>query len=99
MKPKIKLAEASLASGGGTLALYQHDGAFSMSINGQELMHSQACASERLMGTLGVEEIDVSVHPQILIGGLGLGFTLRNSFGGNIGAFVNLFAVVFEISS
>ena len=53
MKPKIKLAEASLASGGGTLALYQHDGAFSMSINGQELMHSQACASERLMGTLG----------------------------------------------
>ena len=78
MKPKIKLAEASLASGGGTLALYQHDGAFSMSINGQELMHSQACASERLMGTLGVEEIDVSVHPQILIGGLGLGFTLRS---------------------
>jgi len=78
MKPKIKLAEASLASGGGTLALYQHDGAFSMSINGQELMHSQACASERLMGTLGVEEIDVSVHPKILIGGLGLGFTLRS---------------------
>ena len=49
-----------------------------MSLNGQELMHSQACASERLMGTLGVEEIDVSVHPQILIGGLGLGFTLRS---------------------
>jgi spermidine synthase len=30
------------------------------------------------MGTLGVEEIAVTVHPQILIGGLGLGFTLRS---------------------
>ena len=44
-----------------------------MSINGQGDA-SQACASERLMGTLGVEEIDVSVHPQVF-GGLGLGFT------------------------
>ena len=77
MKPKIKLAESKIASGG-TMALYSHDGSFSMSIDGQELMHSEACASERLMGTLGVEKIELDVRPRILIGGLGLGFTLRS---------------------
>ncbi|MGJ8639029.1 MAG: spermine synthase [Opitutaceae bacterium] len=77
MKPKIKLAEAKV-QGGSVMALYEHDGAFSMSIDGQELMHSEACASERLMGTLGVEKIPLDVKPRILIGGLGLGFTLRS---------------------
>ncbi len=77
MKPKIKLAEASL-EGGAVMALYSHDGSFSMSVNGQELMHSEACASERLMGSLGIEKIPLDVTPRILIGGLGLGFTLRS---------------------
>ncbi|MGC6424448.1 MAG: spermine synthase [Lentimonas sp.] len=77
MKPKIKLAEATVP-GGSKMALYSHDRAFSLSIDGQELMHSEACASERLMGTLGVENIPLDVKPHILIGGLGLGFTLRS---------------------
>ncbi|HAV12534.1 MAG TPA: spermine synthase [Opitutae bacterium] len=77
MKPKIKLAEVPVA-GGTMMALYSHDGAFSMSVNGQELMHSEAHASERLMGTLGVEQVPLDVQPRILIGGLGLGFTLRS---------------------
>ncbi|MGJ8654212.1 MAG: spermine synthase [Opitutaceae bacterium] len=77
MKPKIKLAEAPIV-GGAVMALYEHDGAYSMSVNGQELMHSEAHASERLMGTLGVEKIPLDVQPRILIGGLGLGFTLRS---------------------
>ncbi len=77
MKPKIKLAESKI-EGGGTMALYEHDGSFSMSLNGQELMHSDACASERLMGSLGVEKVGLDTTPRILIGGLGLGFTLRS---------------------
>lgn len=77
MKPKIQLAEA-IVPGGSKMALYSHDGAYSMSLDGQELMHSEACASERLMGTLGVEHIPLDVKPRILIGGLGLGFTLRS---------------------
>lgn len=60
------------------MALYAHDGSYSMSMNGQELMHSEACASERLMGAMGVELIDLDIRPRILIGGLGLGFTLRS---------------------
>jgi spermidine synthase len=77
MKPKIKLAESKL-EGGGTMSLYEHDGSYSMSVNGQELMHSDACASERLMGSLGIEKIGLDTTPRILIGGLGLGFTLRS---------------------
>jgi len=77
MKPKLKLAESKIA-GGGTMALYSHDGSYSMSVDGQELMHSDACASERLMGSLGVEKIGLDTVPEILIGGLGLGFTLRS---------------------
>ena len=77
MKPKIKLAEVTLESGA-VMALYSHDGTYSMSVNGQELMHSEACASERLMGTLGIEQVPLDQTPRILIGGLGLGFTLRS---------------------
>ncbi|NDV63479.1 spermine synthase [Puniceicoccales bacterium CK1056] len=77
MKPRIKLAAATTPDGG-TLALYEHDGAWSMSLNGQELMHSRATASETLMGELGVEHLDKDGAPRILIGGLGLGFTLQS---------------------
>ncbi|MGJ8651421.1 MAG: spermine synthase [Opitutaceae bacterium] len=77
MKPKTKLAEAPIV-GGAVMALYEHDGSFSMSVNGQELMHSEACASERLMGSLGIERVPLEEIPRILIGGLGLGFTLRS---------------------
>jgi spermidine synthase len=76
MKPKVKLAEAQLPKGG-VMALYAHDGSYSISFDGQELMHSDACASECLMGDLGVERLGDVADARVLIGGLGLGFTLR----------------------
>lgn len=57
--------------------LHVHDGTYAMSLNGQELMHSKASASERLMGTLGLERYQPGQSIRVLIGGLGLGFTLR----------------------
>jgi len=63
---------------GGAMALYEHDGAYSISFGGQELMHSKASASETLLGELGVERIKKGKVARILIGGLGLGFTLRS---------------------
>lgn len=77
MKPRIKQAEAKTADGG-TLALYEQDGAFSINFNGQELMHSKATASEVLLGKLGAEALDKEASSRVLIGGLGLGFTLRS---------------------
>jgi spermidine synthase len=76
MKPRIKHAE-TMTPDGGRLSLYEHDGVWSMSLNGAELMHSKASASERLMGELGIQKIPKDGTSRILIGGLGLGFTLR----------------------
>ncbi len=60
------------------MTLYEHDGAYSISFQGQELMHSKASASELLLGRLGVERFRKDAKARVLIGGLGLGFTLRN---------------------
>lgn len=76
MKPRIKIAE-SVTPDGSPMALYEHDGAYSISLKGQELMHSKAMASELLLGKLGVERLGKDSSGRVLIGGLGLGFTLR----------------------
>jgi spermidine synthase len=76
MKPRLKIAE-SVTPDGAPMALYEHDGAYSISLKGQELMHSKAMASELLLGKLGIERLVKDAPARILIGGLGLGFTLR----------------------
>lgn len=60
------------------MTLHEHDGAFSINFNGQELMHSKASASESLMGNLGTVRLDKGGAFRVLVGGLGLGFTLKN---------------------
>lgn len=76
MKPKTLLADSETPDGL-LMALYTHDGDYSISLKGQELMHSKASASELLLGELGVADLDASAANRVLIGGLGLGFTLR----------------------
>ena len=76
MKPRIKLGEVK-TSDGGRMSLYEHDGTFSISLNGQELMHSNANVSECMLGELGVARLKGGTA-RVLIGGLGLGFTLRS---------------------
>lgn len=77
MKPRVKLAESGFP--GGKIALIEHDGAHSISINGQELMHSRSHASESLLGSLGVARLNREEGGRVLIGGLGLGFTLKDA--------------------
>jgi len=64
------------------MSLYEHDGAFSISFRGQELMHSKASASELLLGKMGIERIIKEPQARVMIGGLGLGFTLRTVLAG-----------------
>ena len=64
------------------MALYEHDGKYCISYAGQELMHSGANASEILLGEIGVELLEHDATARILIGGLGLGFTLRSVLAG-----------------
>lgn len=77
MKPRIKIAE-SVTPDGAPMALYVHDGDYSISFKGQELMHSKASASELLLGKLGVERLKRDAKVRVMVGGLGLGFTLRS---------------------
>ena len=75
MKPRLKLAESTFT--GGILSLSQHDDSYSISLDGKELMHSRANASELLLGSLGVARLKNETSERVLIGGLGLGFTLK----------------------
>jgi len=45
-------------------------------------MHSKASASELLLGKVGVERLFKTPNARVLIGGLGLGFTLRAALAG-----------------
>ncbi len=76
MKPKVKIATTRLPDGG-EMVLYQHDRDFSIEINGQDLMHSRQHESELELARLGCAHLAGSKAPRILIGGLGLGYTLR----------------------
>ncbi len=78
MKPRIKLAESTSPTGG-LLELVEHDGSYSISLDGKELMHSRATASETLLGSLGVARLGRERVGRVLVGGLGLGFTLRSA--------------------
>ncbi len=81
MKARNKLAESTTPDGA-PMALYEHDGHYSISFQGQELMHSDASASELRLGELGIEQLEPEGAPRILIGGLGLGFTLKSTLAG-----------------
>ena len=77
MKPTRKLAE-SLTPDGARLALYEHDGNYCIRLGQEELMHSRLSASEARLGELAAGPLASHAHPSILIGGLGLGFTLKS---------------------
>lgn len=76
MKPSVRLATAKTPDGG-EMELYQHDRDFLIKINGQELMNSRQHESELELARLGCAHLAGSKAPSVLIGGLGLGYTLR----------------------
>lgn len=78
MKPQIKLATAYTPDGG-EMTLFQHDRDFSIKINGLELMNSRQHESERQLAQLGCTHLVRRAAPCVLIGGLGMGYTLRQT--------------------
>ena len=77
MKPNRKLAETTTPDGG-RLVLYEHDGAYCIRLNGQDLMHSSVTASDLRLGELAAESLSGQPESLALLGGLGLGFTLKS---------------------
>jgi len=78
MKPIIKLGTTSTPDGG-EMILYQHDHDFSIKINGQGLMNSRQHESEMELARLGCAHLSGHTAPRVLIGGLGMGYTLRQT--------------------
>lgn len=86
MKPNITLAETK-APNGARMTLVEHDGSYCIRVNGQQLMHSSVSSSEIKLGELGcARHRKLNNSTRVLIGGLGLGFTLKSvldAAGGN----------------
>ena len=78
MKVRAKLGSAATPDGG-EIVLFQHDRAFSIMVNNQELMDSRQHESELELARLGCAPVVNRETPCILVGGLGLGYTLRQT--------------------
>lgn len=78
MKPRVRLAKATTPDKG-EMVLYEHDGSFSIWVDGQELMNSRQHESELELARLGCANLGGHKAPRVLIGGLGLGYTLRQA--------------------
>ncbi len=76
MKARRRLGHAT-GPQGGCLELFEHDGAYTILWDGQILMDSRTHTSEYQMGHLGLVRCEPGSAPRILIGGLGLGYTLK----------------------
>ena len=76
MKPYERLGEARTPDGT-VLALYRHDGAYLIRADGVELMSTRRHLSEDRLAEVACAPIRERPRARVLIGGLGLGFTLR----------------------
>lgn len=81
MKPTILRAEAMTADGR-RMTLHEHDGAFQISIAGVPLMSTRQHHSERRLAEVACDHLRSRPAPRLLIGGLGLGFTLTAALEG-----------------
>lgn len=77
MIPWVLLDTAKLPDGSGELRLKRRGGEFSIMLGSNELMNSRLSGSEEALATLVRERLAGRPKPRILIGGLGMGFTLR----------------------
>ncbi len=76
MKPWILIGQTT-APDGTPLTLKSRDGEYLLLADGRPLMTSEMHASEDALATLACRRIAGHADPHVLIGGLGMGFTLR----------------------
>jgi spermidine synthase len=76
MIPWKLLDSALVPDNGGELRLYQRGGELSIRADGHELMNSRVHASEEALAELACARVGVRRKLRVLVGGLGMGFTL-----------------------
>ena len=77
MIPWLQLDTARVPGADVQLRLMQRGAEFSMRLGQNELMSSRLSGSEEALATLACRRIEAVKRPHLLIGGLGMGFTLR----------------------
>ena len=78
MKPLERLGDAKTPDGT-LLQLYRHDGAYLIRADGVELMSTRRHLSEDKLAEVACGPLKTRRGVRVLIGGLGLGFTLREA--------------------
>ncbi|HWC61928.1 MAG TPA: spermine synthase [Verrucomicrobiae bacterium] len=78
MKPFRKLGQ-TLTPDGSQFALHEHDGEYFLKLNGRQLMSTTSTTSELLLAQLPCEGLRGKPKASVLIGGLGLGYSLRRA--------------------
>ena len=77
MIPRILLGSASIPGTDKEMRLYQSGDVFSIKIAGRgDLMNSRVHGSERALADLACARMGGNAKPRVLVGGLGMGFTL-----------------------
>jgi spermidine synthase len=76
LKPLERLGQARTPNGT-VIALYRHDGAYLIRADGVELMSTRRHLSEDRLAEIACDPLREIPQVRVLIGGLGLGFTLR----------------------
>jgi len=77
MIPWELLETAAVPGDSASLRLLRRDREFSIRLGTAELMNSRLSGSEEALATLAIARLAGRPAPRILIGGLGMGFTLR----------------------
>lgn len=76
MKPR-ELVATAIVPGGDELRLFRHGGDFMIVLAGNELMSSRMSGSEEALAIGTWARLRDRLAPRVLIGGYGMGFTLR----------------------
>ena len=77
MIPWVQIDTARVPGADVELRLMRRGDEFSMMLGPSELMNSRLSGSEEALATLACRRIETVKGPRLLIGGLGMGFTLR----------------------
>jgi spermidine synthase len=72
-----ELIDTALVPGGAELQLYRHDRDYMIVLGNNELMSTRRWGSEVALAEMAIERLGGRRTPHLLIGGYGMGFTLR----------------------
>lgn len=77
MIPWLQIDSVQIPGEAASLRLMQRGAEFSIMLGQNELMNSRLSGSEEALATIVCDKIQSAPQPHLLIGGLGMGFTLR----------------------